>query len=1377
MKADLSRGHRPDRKRDKAYNRVLLQQGRLLLDSDVAALSDALSGQVHGLGQEAVGEAGSTDFGFLVTPGPLLARFDTLGAVTKDGTSHALFRHHLDHGRKYLDRLPSLYLDGKLGWGKVSVALRAPVTPGGKVRLWGRFPAGTSLVVDIPGALTTPVTVAGTDATVFKPYDITLNAGSYTAQTLTLAFANTASSDPTREAWLGLIETYHSANNEPSFWIHKGRYRIGGLSFELKQDGRFPVASFPSYYSGLQMFSPQAGTNGLRFVAYLEGWERLITPVEDPGLLEQALGGTLDTSVRTRGVGQVKLARCDDGGTLTPEQLLAAFRKVKLPTGTLTISTTAQATAQDPCAIPEVEGYTGGDNRLYRFEVHDGGSLSTFSIKWSRNNGAESFRIVKWTTTTVTRLELAAGSDLKDGDLVEVVDESVELGDRTHATLDAAGFTPAVRATGPLYFVRNVADAPGQVELLNTAGNPVVITTNLMTAAPPSKLRRWHGLLKPADGAVQGDGSLTYTVDGIEVRLAGPAGGTDLFRQGDYWQYEARKLYANDNGPWVATPHGPDRFMAPLALLKFNGTTVPVELLRWYSGQFSPLADMGADDVAFDGNRAGSPSNTVQAALDELFLRQGSGAGGHAEMFPEANPTDDAARLLTLIQTKLPKGGVIDLRPGVYYFRSRLVLSAMNLELRGAPEAVIVFETGSQTALAPTTGTTLTLTGLTLFCKGAAPALVDCLVDASLKVRECALIHVGVSGAPGSAILANNGTPTLSTIDKATYAAAYPLAEAMSVASAPKVQVEDSIIVAGWGVGAPNLEFLGMRDTVCWCGSGVVSVLQELGRADVSGSVLATDMPFTTFNNIRAQDPGAVTQYVRGVLEAMVPTANPSGTAFYTRDLYGGSVRDSSFYGALGFFGQLVRGVVFEGNSYGGRNGVRLDNVTETRLIGEHIDVTGTGSVEQPLGIVIPRSAIDVAIADCSISAENVSTGSSNKVIYGAGLSLATRWTLTENQARRFSGLLVHDNFIRATGACIVFRKSSDIDSATDTPDRVLFRGNHLEQIGLYGMLCRPANPLPVRPASVVISDNLIEMPSPTNFLTPYYGMELSQASVRLTGNTFQGRGGISNGSTFVIYLNNSQNCVIDGNTFVLAGDNAAGSGLGMLIGVNAFYSSGLRLTRNTFQCSANTRAVYAVGCDEILVDRNDFGTAWSGVQIQDGTNPVIRGNKAQCPVIIQAVVGSQGVVAENHLSYGGVDTAGLSNIYVGSAAGPHLLIENISGQWQIENNRVIDRWLIVRPRYNASVEDNCILHVVGNLSGTLIVGGFNPNTGSFFVTPGTLSKVIITGNLASNGYLRANTYSNQRFVMTSNLAVNVFHGTTDVGAATISPAYNRDAS
>ena len=41
MKADFTRGFAPDRQRGERYRRVLLQKGRAILDSDVAAQVDA----------------------------------------------------------------------------------------------------------------------------------------------------------------------------------------------------------------------------------------------------------------------------------------------------------------------------------------------------------------------------------------------------------------------------------------------------------------------------------------------------------------------------------------------------------------------------------------------------------------------------------------------------------------------------------------------------------------------------------------------------------------------------------------------------------------------------------------------------------------------------------------------------------------------------------------------------------------------------------------------------------------------------------------------------------------------------------------------------------------------------------------------------------------------------------------------------------------------------------------------------------------------------------------------------------------------------------------------------------------------------------------
>src|SRR5829696_1908467 len=106
MHGDFSRGHEPDRKRGRDYRRVLLQMGRPVLDSDVAAAVDATLGQVRALGRGVGCAAGSPDLGFLVTPGRLLAVFaEAAGRVEAAGGAPDIW---IDYRYRYLERYPAL---------------------------------------------------------------------------------------------------------------------------------------------------------------------------------------------------------------------------------------------------------------------------------------------------------------------------------------------------------------------------------------------------------------------------------------------------------------------------------------------------------------------------------------------------------------------------------------------------------------------------------------------------------------------------------------------------------------------------------------------------------------------------------------------------------------------------------------------------------------------------------------------------------------------------------------------------------------------------------------------------------------------------------------------------------------------------------------------------------------------------------------------------------------------------------------------------------------------------------------------------------------------------------------------------------------------
>ena len=591
MEADLSRGHRPDAKRGRAYRRVLVRQGAALLDSDIAALGDAQDRLLR----EAVGFAacaqGSPDLGFCVTPGVLLAQF--LPGQGPEPVVTAPATAARDFSRRYLDRLPGLRLAGPGGTVQVPLAVTLPAaTP---VRLWLRADLGATITVN-------GTAVAVPAAPAFAAFDLVVGGG-----TLTIA------PDPANPCWLAMVETRaNSAGTAVLHWA-AGRYQIGGLIAQT------PALAWPALANpaGAALVAASNAAAGARLVTYLELAERHVTAVEDPGLVEQALGGDGATTSRTVLAAQVKVAAVAAG--LTPQAVAAAIRAPALPGGTVLFGTAAAVLAADPCDLPVPGGYTGPDNRLYRLAVHDVSGGRTL-FKWSRDNAAD---LVAATLppAPATTLRVAAEAPLRAGDLVEVLSDATDHGDAAPGAVTAAGFARPRRPQGRLVRLDGGGTVTGTTRVFDlldpeTEGPAAPLDLAALGAAGV-KLRRWDGLI-----ARPGAGALTVAIEhGIEAQIDG------AFEPGDWWQYEARVLAPNANGPAVPQPHGPERLFAPLALLEQTPAGQPMRLLAWLDTRHDSLCAPQADGAAYDGTRVGTPADTVQEALDELFLRLGDGCG------------------------------------------------------------------------------------------------------------------------------------------------------------------------------------------------------------------------------------------------------------------------------------------------------------------------------------------------------------------------------------------------------------------------------------------------------------------------------------------------------------------------------------------------------------------------------------------------------------------------------------------------------------------------------------------------------------------------------------------------------------------------------
>lgn len=149
-----------------------------------------------------------------------------------------------------------------------------------------------------------------------------------------------------------------------------------------------------------------------------------------------------------------------------------------LPTGTLEVTTPPTPPDPDPCALPLEEGFTGPDNRFYRFEVHQGGDLGNAILKWSRDNGSELFAAIA--APAANRLVFASNTALRAGDLVEVLNEAVDLGDQAMAAISVGGeFQRPERAVGPLAVLEDATgDATGVAFVLRVVSGAGDVNLN-----------------------------------------------------------------------------------------------------------------------------------------------------------------------------------------------------------------------------------------------------------------------------------------------------------------------------------------------------------------------------------------------------------------------------------------------------------------------------------------------------------------------------------------------------------------------------------------------------------------------------------------------------------------------------------------------------------------------------------------------------------------------------------------------------------------------------------------------------------------------------------------------------------------------------------
>ena len=249
-------------------------------------------------------------------------------------------------------------------------------------------------------------------------------------------------------------------------------------------------------------------------------------------------------------------------------------------------------------------GYRNLLNQLYCLVIHNPGSETGATYKWSRENGS------------IESLWLS-----QDGNDLTVEPQSRD----PHRLFRPNGWVELIDRE------RELREEPGTlVRLANVRDN--VLTIDPITATGPvdfsafqtsPRVRRWEsaGAL-PLNNAPDAEGfsPLEY---GVQARFA-----AGTYRTGDYWMIPARTATGDvewprdgaTNEPLLQPRHGLYHHFARLALLSFDGAAW--SLRQDCRELFPPLTGIAAEDVSFDNTVCEFAGEaTVQEALDSLCQR------------------------------------------------------------------------------------------------------------------------------------------------------------------------------------------------------------------------------------------------------------------------------------------------------------------------------------------------------------------------------------------------------------------------------------------------------------------------------------------------------------------------------------------------------------------------------------------------------------------------------------------------------------------------------------------------------------------------------------------------------------------------------------
>jgi hypothetical protein len=535
--------------------------------------------------------------------------------------------------------------------------------------------------------------------------------------------------------------------------------------------------------------NPPALPTAGRHLVYLDVWNREVTHLEQPELVESAVA--VETSSRLQTVWQVRVLAPDAGtGTscVTPDASIPGWNEVIAPsTGVLNTGTFDIAPTKDPCELPPTGGYRGLENQLYRVEIHDPGQPGgTATFKWSRENASVGSRVASMVSGTVLELESLGRDDvlrISSGDWVEITDDVREFsqaaGEMRHVTVDDATrritFTPALPAgmlpgsfpDSSFPKTRNLRvrrwEQKGAVFRTDASGTPVQVQD--LDAAGST------GLIK-----VPAAGTTLLLENGVTASFAST--GAKGFRAGDHWEFAARTSDASVEMLDRAPPRGIHHHYARLGI--------------W---------DVAAGTVS-DCRHPWPPQGT---------------AGEHCGCTQCVTPESHASGQLT-IQAAVDKvrdtGGTVCLHAGQYVLDEPVrITAARSLRITGQGPATMITSSGA--AFIIERSMAIAIDELSVFSLGRQSA-ISVRTVLGLALRKLAVAVFGNVDAQGAAI-ALSGVVMGATIDNNLFISS----DGVRALEPPQEEAPGLLVSA----------VLRIDNNLFWCSGSAVRLAGQVGHA------------------------------------------------------------------------------------------------------------------------------------------------------------------------------------------------------------------------------------------------------------------------------------------------------------------------------------------------------------------------------------------------------------------------------------------------------------------------------------------------------------------------------------------------------------------